>query len=149
MSLLNGSVITTIPTVEIPLNASDCMCESIKRIGENIESPVQTNCMFNSGCTGQECTFRVGIFDYLLESEVISCAKPPGFTFIVRDPLKNVVSEDYFDSDRDTTLLSIYPFHVTVEHRKYSIIVSVRDIVLRGSPYIQFSLLFVCFFVCF
>ncbi len=102
------------------------MCKAIKHIGENGESPFETECQANSDCTGQVCTFDVAGTIYLLESDVFPCAKPPGFVFIIRDNISKVaLTEFYFNEDKNVSLFGLYPFHVTVEQRNYSIIIHV------------------------
>ena len=76
VSIVNEVKYTAVPSVELPLNASDCMCEAIKHIGENVEAPVHTECMANSNCTGQECTFHIGDTKFTLEAYAEPCPQP-------------------------------------------------------------------------
>ena len=119
-----------VPHVTIGLNPTGCMCESINAIADRGVSPFDTQCVNNTECTGLECTFDTqGFGTYRIETEVQSCATPPGFVFLVRNVESDaIIFDQYFDSSRNATInfnnVAI-PLHVKVHHRKYSIIISV------------------------
>ena len=75
-----GDTVTIfVPTTHIPLNSSDCMCESLSQLSDNIDAPVETDCgTKDDECVGLECHLSVEDQQYLLETEVYPCATPPG-----------------------------------------------------------------------
>ncbi len=60
------------------MNASDCMCQSITQMKNNIESPVETKCQTDPECVGLECSLVVQDHNYLIDTEIYPCATPPG-----------------------------------------------------------------------
>lgn len=123
--------IPAVPSVSIPLNASICMCEAIKYASDNVEAPSDVSCTPNhdTECTGLECQFTVFFSTYYLETEVIACNSPPGFEFIVRDSSKNVVWEDYFDKNKNGSILGLFDIRVTVLQKPFSFVAAVSIII--------------------
>ena len=115
---------TVIPYTEVPLNASYCMCESLKDIASNIQAPVEIGCITNIQCTGVDCEFILGGTNYFIETEGVPCAHPPGVLFVLRDNNNNILFDSYLDNSFNDTLLGL-PLYITVEHMKYSVTISV------------------------
>ena len=129
-----------VPHTVISLNASDCMCQSIQSVAELGESPVETNCTSNPKCTGLECTFHYNSTDYRVETEVDPCTYPPGIDFYIKSVQTNqVLFHHFFNTSSNTTILGSFPLHVTVEHRNYSMIISVSILL----DYIIYVLLYI------
>ena len=117
---------TVIPYTEIPLNASYCMCESIKQMASNIQSPVATGCVTNMKCIGVECEVVFNEIDFLVENEIIQCNNPPGFLLVIRSVMNNViVFESYFDRSTNATVLGS-PLFIVIEQKEYSMIIQVK-----------------------
>lgn len=125
--IINGTAHTLVPHTTISLNVSDCMCKSIQSIATLGESPVDSNCHNNTECTGLECLFDAGLAgQYNVETEIQPCSTPPGFIFILRNAQTNqILYEHFFNSSANASILFGVPLHVTVEHRNYSMIISV------------------------
>ena len=127
MSVVDGVKYTAVPSVQIPLNASDCMCESVKNAiaGENEEELLGETCMANAECTGQKCSINFASIMFLLEIDSRPCANPPGFVFIT-SANGTVLSENYFNKDTNISVLGLGVFAFTLEHREYSVIMEVN-----------------------
>ena len=130
----NGTTSPLVPFATIGLNASGCMCDSINAIPQRGASPYETNCVNNTECTGLECDFAISEVHYKIETEVQSCANPPGFVFLIRNVNTDlIIFDQYFDSSKNTSIsfggVSV-PLVVMVHHRKYSMIISVSIMVM-------------------
>lgn len=138
--LSNGTTSTLVPFVTIGLNASGCMCDSINAIPERGVSPYETDCVNNTECTGLECNFSIGPVHYKIETEVQSCANPPGFIFLIRNVDTNlIIFNQYFDSSKNTSIpfgQASIPLGVMVHHRKYSMIISISVTALGNTFYL-------------
>ena len=126
-----------VPHTVISLNASDCMCQSIQSLAQLGESPVETNCVNNSKCTGLECTFNYST-GYRVETEVNPCTHPPGIDFYIKPVHTNQILFHHF-FNTSSTILGLCPLHVTVEHRDYSMIIFVSILL----DYIIYVLLYI------
>ena len=122
-------IVAVVPRTVISLNASDCMCQSIQSLAQLGESPVETNCTSNPKCTGLECTFNLYNNDYKVETEVNPCTHPPGIDFYIKPVHTNqILFHRFFNTSSNATILGLFPLHVTVEHRNYSMIISVSTL---------------------
>ena len=132
-------IVAVVPRTVISLNASYCMCQSIQSLAQLGESPVETNCVNNSKCTGLECTFNYSI-GYRVETEVNPCTHPPGIDFYIKSVHTNQLwFHRFFNTSSNATILGLFPLHVTVEHRNYSMIISVSILL----DYIIYVLLYI------
>lgn len=121
-----GITFNTIPSTAIPLNASDCMCQSIQDITMSNDIPDGAVCVNNSQCTGLDCTFNIGGTMYKVETQIQPCSYPPGFIFIVSQvQTGTVVFEDFFDSSNNSSILFELPLYVVVIHKPYSMVITV------------------------
>ena len=119
-------VIVAIPLTAVPLNASDCMCQSIQDIADNGDYPVDTVCVNNSQCNGVDCTFKFGPISFNVETEIQPCSQPPGFFVIFSHAQTgNVVFDEYFNSSTNSSHVFGLPLYVVVIHKPYSMIVEV------------------------
>ena len=112
---------TAVPSVDVPLNQSVCMCNSLKEASElNVERTICTNCSINSNCDGIECEFRI-FTDYFIEVDWQRCDTPTGVLIVLRNYNGALLTENYFNGSVDT-LVSSYniPMYVTMENTDYS-----------------------------
>ena len=126
----NGPVI--IPPVSLPLNQSECMCESMQEVIDNIHSPVPTSCSTDAECTGVECLIYLDPNNVLvLEDEFEICQEPPGVLVLLRTSDGTPIFDHYFTGSSNeafniSSLLHVDLF-VSVVPGNYSMTVSVSD----------------------
>ena len=118
----------TIPTVDIPLNQSVCMCMSLKAAAElNVVNTIATDCAVNSNCDGIECKFRI-FTDYFIEVEWQRCDDPTGVLIALRLYNGALLTEDYFNGSVNANVSSYdIPMYVTMMNTDYSSSLEVSD----------------------
>lgn len=119
-----------IPQTIVPLNTSDCMCQSIERIVTNaVNAPVEVNCTSNIECIGLQCVFIVTNVHYTIETEALACTDPPGIVFIVKSTSNGaIIFDEFFNSSASTFLFGL-PMDVVLIHRPYSMFVQVCTLI--------------------
>ena len=121
-----GTSYVIIPSTAVPLNTSDCMCQSIQSITESNDIPDGAVCFNNSQCTGVDCTISIGDTIYNIKTNIHPCSYPPGFFFIVSQAQTgNVVFKEFFNSSTNSSSLLALPLYVVVTNKPYSMIISV------------------------
>ena len=86
---------TLIPRVTVPLNASQCMCQSLVDLAAVAGgTDIEPSCETNTDCNGVVCEVDLLGFVYYIESIILPC-----------DYAVDVVSRD---SQRRPTLMSVY-----------------------------------------
>ena len=121
-----GMTHVVIPSTAVPLNTSDCMCQSIQNITKSSDIPDGAVCVNNSQCTGVDCTVNIGGSTYNVKTKIQPCSYPPGFLFTVSQAQTGtVVFNKFFDSSTNSSLLFQLPLYVVVTNKSYSMIISV------------------------
>ena len=70
----NEQLRPVVPQVLVPLNTSDCMCESMVQLAARAgHSDVETDCEANSDCSGVRCQVTVSGAIYRVQGEVSAC----------------------------------------------------------------------------
>ena len=120
-----GTTYVTIPSTAVPLNTSDCMCQSIQNITKSSDIPDDAVCVNNSQCTGVDCTISIASTTYSVKTNIQPCSYPPGFLFIVSQAQSGIVMfNEFFDSSTNSSLLGL-PLYVVVTNKSYSMIIGV------------------------
>ena len=119
-----------IPQVSVPLNTSDCLCESLEDLASVIQSPlgIEHDCHTNSDCDGMQCELDINSDRYFLDLVVFSCMEPPAIDVIVEDEEQERVFEQTFtESGTRNLTLGLFPMilNSTVIHHNYSVDVEV------------------------
>ena len=93
--LLNiGGVV--IPQVYVPLNASDCMCDSLRDLADQATHPgIQPECSTNELCDGVRCEFDIFGAVYYLEIIVLPCQN--AVSLLVEDSSRQVLHISVFN----------------------------------------------------
>ena len=121
-----GTTYTFIPSTAVPLNTSDCMCQSIQNIRQSSDIPDGAVCVNNSQCTGMDCTISIGGSAYNVKTNIQPCSYLPGFLFTVSQAQTGtVVFKEFFDSSTNSSLLLQLPLYVVVTNKPYSMIIIV------------------------
>ena len=123
-----GTSYEVIPSTAVPLNTSDCMCQSIQSITESGDIPYGAVCVNNSQCTGVDCTISIGGSTYNVKTNIKPCSYSTGFLFTVSQTQTSiVVFNEFFSSSTNSSLpdpLGL-PLYVVVTNKPYSMIISV------------------------
>ena len=126
-----------IPSVSVPLNQTDCMCESLTSVASSVaesftiaNTDIKTSCFVNQQCSGIDCPVMISIFTFHIEVDVQPCETPPGIFLVVRNAGLQAIYEGYFISDDVISVVSEdnidIQVNVKIEQRDYSMNVEVR-----------------------
>ena len=138
--IVEGDIaITAIPSVLVPLNTSECQCESLHDLASIIHSPLEHDCVVlnsSSHCDGVRCELDYVGTVYYLELIVLSCEDPPAVEFAIEDSDLNPLYEAVFNKTGTTNFNVANPpviFNGTLVQYNHSIDVEV-------SCYVYYSL---------
>jgi hypothetical protein len=102
--LTNGGGVV-IPTVFVPLNASDCMCSSLTDVAQQATHPgIEPECSTNDDCDGVYCELDILGARYYLEIIVLPCQN--ALDVLVEDSSRRVLHADVYDRN-ETRFFSI------------------------------------------
>ena len=117
-----------IPLTSVPLNATECMCESLEDLADNIQSPVEHNCSTTPNCDGFHCELDVSGNTFFVEGIVLPCTNPPAAEVIVQNSQRQNIFSAIFNTSgqRDIVILGLrMTVNTTVVHHKYSVDIEV------------------------
>ena len=121
--------IDLIPWAQYDINTTQCLCSSVEKLAEEIQSPNEHDCSATPTCDGVTCQLEVIGNTYIVETDVLSCTTPPAIDVIVKDSSENVLYSGVFD-DNTTGVITIagfaLPINVLLIQRPYSIEIEVR-----------------------
>ena len=82
-----GITLSFVPKFSVPLNSSECMCESITEYAQALyrSIPLNRTCVENSRCDGLRCSVTLNHGLYYEELAVLPCASPPALVFGVKN----------------------------------------------------------------
>ena len=118
-SFYNEEAVYLIPLVHVPLNASQCMCESLKNLS-------QYSCTKNSACNGVQCD--IDGLSYTVDLLVLSCDDPPGIGITILDPDGTDIYMGTFDQTQSIPIPPVGNLKVSILHHDYSMDVEVSSI---------------------
>ena len=102
-----------IPTVFVPLNASDCMCSSLTDVAQQATHPgIEPECSTNDACDGVYCELDIFGARYYLEIIVLPCRN--AVDVLVENSARQVLHEDVYDRN-ETRSFFIGFIPVTIE----------------------------------
>lgn len=125
-------------SVQVPLNASGCMCASLQNMSQGIQdddssSAITRECHTNPNCSGIHC-FVTGtqplLSSYDADIVVYPCNDPPaiGITVVDHPSGQVLFSRNFSDSENvSLTDSSDAVLSVDIVHHNYSMDVSVRQ----------------------
>lgn len=130
IALTNDSaavLLEVVPALLIPLNASDCMCDSLAVLAETADHHVfSPECATNEACDGIRCSLLVLGTTYYIEVIVLPCNNSA--QVVVEDANLNHLESAVF-AGNETRRLTVqgYPIDVTtvIIPREYSMEVQV------------------------
>ena len=102
-----------IPTVYVPLNASDCMCSSLADLAQRATHPViEPQCSTNERCDGVYCELDIFGAVYYLEVVILPCQN--AISILVEDSSRQVLHTSVFNRN-ETRSISIGLIPLTTE----------------------------------
>ena len=119
-----------IPPTLVPLNTTECMCESLEDLADIIHSPFEHNCSTTSDCDGVRCELDVFGNVFFIEAIALPCNNPPAAEVIVQNSQRQNIFGAIFNTSgqRDVVILG---FRITVDvivvHRDYSVDIEVNE----------------------
>ena len=124
----DGTVL--IPQVLVPLNASECLCDSLADLAEQATHPlVEPECSTNELCNGVRCELDIFGSVYYLEIMIDSCES--AVEVLVEDSQGQVLHSSTFNQTETKTLqigsLSL-PTEVVIVKHNYSMELQVLSV---------------------
>ena len=117
-----------IPPTLVPLNTTECMCESLEDLADIIHSPFEHDCSTTSKCDGVRCELDVFGNMFFVEAIILPCTNPPAAEVVVQNSLGQNLFVGIFNrsGQRDIVILGTrITVDVIVVHRDYSMDVEV------------------------
>lgn len=137
MSIYQGDIaLLLIPDVSVPLNTTECSCQSLQDLAALVESPVEHDCNNNSRCDGVRCELDIFGEIFFVEVVVLSCAQPVAMEVLVEvreeDNTFRPLSTFIYDQDLEGVLV-IEGVEINIDgtiiHNEYSIEVEAELVV--------------------
>ena len=126
-----------IPPTLVPLNTTECMCESLEDLADIIHSPFEHDCSTTPDCDGVRCELDVLGNVLFVEAIALPCNNPPAAEVVVQNSLGQNLFVGIFNrsEQRDIVILGT---RITVDaivvHRNYSVDVEVGELREKQSP---------------
>ena len=118
-----------IPEVSVPLNTTECSCESLRDLASVIQSPIEHDCYNTSNCDGIRCELDIFGAVYYVEIVVLFCAKPTAIEVLVEDESFQPLSESIFNETSQQVIMVAgvnVVIDATIIHHEYSIEIEVN-----------------------
>ena len=116
-----------IPTVYVPLNPGDCMCDSLADLAQRATHPlIEPQCSTNQRCDGVRCELDILGTVYFLETVVLPCQN--ALSLLVEDSSGGVLHSSVFNRSETRSLqIGIFslPTEVVILHHEYSMDIQV------------------------
>lgn len=117
-----------IPTVYVPLNASDCMCASLADLAQQATHPlIEPRCSTNDLCDGIYCELDIFGSRYYLEIVVLPCQN--ALSILVEDSSRQVLYTSVFNRTETRSIqIGIFslPTEVRITPYNYSMDIQVK-----------------------
>ena len=122
--------LTLIPEVSVPLNTTDCSCQSLEDLASVIQSPIAHDCYNTSECDGIRCELDVFGTVYYVEIVVLFCAEPTAFEVLVENAAFQPLAEAIFNKTSQEVIIvegvNII-VNATIIHHEYSVEIEVSS----------------------
>ena len=120
--------LSLIPEVSVPLNTTDCSCQSLQDLASVIQSPIEHDCYNTSTCDGIRCELDVFGAVYYVEIVVLSCAEPTAFEVLVEDDAFQPLSVSIFNKTSQE-IITVDGVDIVIDstiiHHEYSVEIEV------------------------
>ncbi len=128
--LVEGAAVPLIPQVSVPLNSTECACQSFEELAAITFSPVEHDCRVVENCRGVECELDVFGSIYYIEYLVDPCGDDVVIDYIIyNDEMEALVVESF--NETTSTIIVVDGTPIPVEHtlirHDYSIEVEVSS----------------------
>ena len=120
-----------IPPVLVPLNTTECMCESLEDFASIIQSPFEHDCVTNSDCNGIRCELDIFGNVFFIDAIVLPCIVPPAIEVLVENSQREILSAVVFNRTDEKTIMILgtsLPLDVIIVHHEYSMDIQVSII---------------------
>ena len=122
-----SSNVTLIPQATVPLNASECMCQSLQNLATKAGSTVvEPECLTNTECNGIVCELDIIGSVFYLESIILPCDY--AVDVVVRDSQRRALFMSVYNrTETHTISIGIFSasLYVEIVRHPYSMEVSV------------------------
>ena len=114
----DGILIPFIPKFAIPLNSSECMCNSLMEYANVFRDkvplhPDNVSCAVNSKCDGVRCEVQFAYGTYYDEFVILPCTTPPAMEYLLETPDYTPLLQLIFDDNGTYTVDSEYVANLT------------------------------------
>ena len=120
-----------IPLTSVPLNTTECMCESLEDLADIIQSPFEHDCSTTPNCDGVHCELDIFGLILYIETIVLPCANPPALEVIVQNSQRQNIFGAIFNTSgqRDIVVLNTrMTVNSIIVHRSYSMDIEVSEL---------------------
>ncbi len=135
----NDTVTYLVPVVQLPINATQCMCQSMDSLARDVQLNqlnqlpglnFQYSCARARGkCDTVNCVVAIAArANYTASMAVDSCHNPPAISIVVLDSGENEVYSGSFDHSQNVDIPCFgltCTLEITIEHHQYSMDVTV------------------------
>ena len=128
--IVEGDIaITAIPSVLVPLNTSECACESLDNVASSIESPLEHDCQRDANCDGVRCEMDLFGRVFYIELLIDPCQDPPAVDWVIFNSDMEAIYEVTFDESgtgQFTVRGQPLPLEQIIVHHNYSMEIEVQ-----------------------
>ncbi len=102
--LVGGSPVTLIPPVSVPMNSTECACQTFEDLAANTQSPVEHGCQVVENCRGQECELDVFGAIYYIDFFVDPCGGDVLIEYVIKNAEKEAIFESAYNETTSSTI---------------------------------------------